>query len=295
MKNIRKLLQILLCISFVLLILPMSLWLLFNAQTWVGYSISILGIITAVFPILFFYYGYQNNKSQYLRWVIIFLGVVWFGSLGSILFQIPSGVSVPDAPIRHGFSGDEQFNRYSLTNIIPEIEQINLGFLVMPYFDPILTTEQARNVAARTHEIYQEMEKDDDFRELGSVMGWSYVQLLGMPFDKGHYYLYVPDGRIESSLPALVFLHGSAGNFKAYTWILSNLAEEQGMVIISPSYGFGNWDQASVAAVMRAIDDAREEIEIASDQIYLAGLSNGGFSTVHLGPKEKVEGESRPG
>jgi len=104
--------------------------------------------------------------------------------MGGILVQTPSGEPGVNSHVRHGFSKDEKFSRYNVANIIPEIEQINLGFLMMPYFDPVLTREQSRDVALVTYEIYQEMEMDDNFHELGSVMGWSYVQLLGKPFDK---------------------------------------------------------------------------------------------------------------
>jgi len=95
--------------------------------------------------------------------------------------------------------------------------------------------------------------------------------------------LYAPQNLTKEPLPALVFLHGSAGNFKAYTWILSKLAEEKGLVIIAPSYGFGSWDQASTQTVMSAIDDAQKIIEIDDDQIYLAGLSNGGLGVSQFG------------
>jgi len=42
-------------------------------------------------------------------------------------------------------------------------------------------------------------------------------------------------------MPALIFLHGSAGNFLSYTYVLSGLAQSEHMVLIAPSYGFGSW------------------------------------------------------
>jgi len=283
MKLISKLLLIILYLGFFLLIGPISIWLLFNACTWVGYGFSFLGISILVLPILILIYNRKINRQRHLKWGIISLCVVWLGIVGAILWQPPTGDPGANSPIRHGFTGEEKFSRYNLTNIVPEIEQINLGFFVMRYLDPLLTAAQAREVALLTQEIYQEMESDQNFHELGSVLGWSYIELLGSPFDQGHYYLYIPQDRPEEPLPALIFLHGSAGNFKAYTWILARLAEEQGMVIISPSYGFGNWDHNSTRIVRQVLEDVRVEIEFDSDQIYLAGLSNGGLGVSRVG------------
>jgi len=88
---------------------------------------------------------------------------------------------------------------------------------------------------------------------------------------------------MDGPLPAMVFLHGSAGNFKPYLWLWSKLAEEQGIVIIAPSFGFGNWRQSGGAtSVLQALDDAAKMIEIDQTQVYLAGLSNGGLGVSQL-------------
>ena len=152
----------------------------------------------------------------------------------------------------------------------------------MPYADPFLTGEQSSRVSAFTMDLYHEMEQDQNFRELGSVLGLAYNELIGRPFDMGHYYLYIPQEKSERPLPVIVFLHGSAGNFKTYTWIWSKLAEAEGVAIIAPSYGFGNWDEAGVVTVLQAIEDAKQLIDIDENQIYLAGLSNGGLGVSQL-------------
>jgi len=211
------------------------------------------------------------------------LGVVIVALLGVILFKTPTGHPAPTSPVQHRFTQQSRFHRYTLTNIIPEAEQVNLGFLVMPYLDPILTAEQSQRVAAFTNDLYREMESDANFHQLGSVMGWTYAELFRRPFNVGHYYLYIPESASEAPLPAIVFLHGSAGNFKAYTWLLSKLAERRGLVIIAPSFGFGNWRQSGgVEAVLDALDDAAQLVEINQDEVYLLGLSNGGLGVSQL-------------
>lgn len=256
--------------------------LFFTPATWAGTGFLLLGILLLLLPLLLLGWlrrpAYRQLWGAGLALSALFAG----GLLLALLLTAPSGRPGPDSPVHHRFSQGGSFRRYSLTNLIPEIEQVNLGFYLMPYLDPILTREQAARVSTYTLDLYREMEADENFRELGSAMGLAYAQLLGLPFDAGHYYLYVPQQVREGPLPALIFLHGSAGNFKAYTWLWSKLAQEEGFVIIAPSYGFGSWDEAGTDAVLNALDDARQVVAIDPERIYLAGLSNGGIGAGRL-------------
>jgi poly(3-hydroxybutyrate) depolymerase len=152
----------------------------------------------------------------------------------------------------------------------------------MPHLDPLLTVEQARRVSAFTLDLYDEMENDPDFHELGSAMNWSYAALINKDFEAGHYYLYVPHQDEDSPIPAIVFLHGSAGNFKAYLWVWSKLAKELSLAIIAPSCGFGDWNLTCTRAIPKAIEDATTVVNIDRNHIYLAGLSNGGLGVTRL-------------
>ena len=152
----------------------------------------------------------------------------------------------------------------------------------MPLVDPFLTREQANHVSVFTMDLYREMEQEQPFHELGSVMGLAYAELLGQPFGAGHYYLYAPQQENSAPLPAIIFLHGRAGNFKTYTWLWAKLAKAESFVIIAPSYGFGNWDEAGATSVLQAIEDAKQIVNIDEAQIYLAGLSNGGLGVSQL-------------
>lgn len=224
-----------------------------------------------------------NRLSPHSGWVSLVLGLAGMGILGLILWHTPDGLAPATAPVRHRFTRPYTFSRYTIANIVPEVEQINLGFVVMTLLDPHLTLEQARRVAPFTLALYREMEQDPNFHRLGSVLGWGYADLLGQSFEVGHYYLYIPQQRPSGALPVLVFLHGSAGNFKTYTWVWSRLAEQEGMVIIAPSFGFGNWRYAeSIDVVSRALADAATQVEIDPNRVYLAGLSNGGLGVSYL-------------
>lgn len=252
--------------GWILLALPASLWLLFTAQTLVCLSLSWCGFLS----VLLMRWGFHTRYGQVAVAVILVI-------LGLILSTTPTGTARPDSPLQHRFTQEVPFPRYILANIIPEVEQVHLGFLVMPYLDRLLTQERARRAAGFTLKLYREMDQDPAFREMGSVMHWAYADLLGQRFDVGHYYLYIPRKRGPGPLPTIVFLHGSAGNFKVYTWVWSRLAEEHGIVIIAPSFGFGNWRPSrSTEVVRQALDDAASVVPIDFSRVYLAGISNGG-------------------
>ena len=277
MKILVKFIAVTIYFGLSSVVFPLSLWLLINAITWTGRGLAIVGFLATILPASFYlqhHFKILNRTWQYLNFSLV-IGLI--GLVILILVTTPTGQPGLDSPVSHQFSGSMKFLRYRLTNIIPEAEQINLGFTVMPYLDPIFTHAQAQRVSGFTLDLYREIEQDPHFRELGSVLGWAYAEIFNQPFDVGHYYLYIPKNRPDGPLPAIVFLHGSLGNFKPYLWVWSRLAEREGFVIIAPSFGFGNWLRAGgVEAALMALEDAEKQVAIDPDQIYLAGLSNGG-------------------
>jgi len=163
-----------------------------------------------------------------------------------------------------------------------------LGFKLVTAVDSLFTEKQARSLSVLTRSIYAELESDADFHALGSVMPDAYDELWARKFDRGHYFLYVPP-RLDRKIPApaLIFLHGSGGNFKAYTWLLSHVADKCGMVLICPSYGMGSWESpGGIQAVTAALDDAGKSVPLDMNQIHLAGLSNGGLGVSRVAVSE---------
>ncbi|MBN2006947.1 MAG: prolyl oligopeptidase family serine peptidase [Anaerolineae bacterium] len=271
----------------VVLVVP-SGWFLLTTPTWVGRLIGLTGFVVVGLPLS----GWLWARTQRLIWRRLTLGLAVFPLLAvaTVLLRTPPGVAPSDSPVQQRFSRPgTRFSRYMLSNIVPEAEQIHLGFLWAVAADPYFTAAQSRRVTPFTMELYREMERDRDFRALGSAMGWAYAELFGFSFDVGHYFLYIPRNHGEGPLPSVVFLHGSVGNFKTYTWIWSKFAEEHGFVIVAPSFGFGNWNlPGGDAAVFRALDDAQRvlaESGIAIDpaRLYLAGISNGGIGVSRVG------------
>ncbi|MBE7550048.1 MAG: hypothetical protein HS126_03080 [Anaerolineales bacterium] len=284
--NLFSLPKLILFILYLVLALPLGLfaaWFLFRAQTWTGVGLSVLAILGVFLPVPLAFWLSQPAQRPGWGWMSLLLALASASLLGLILWQTPDGVPAPGSPVQHRFVRPVSFPRYTIANIVPEIEQINLGFVVTPYLDRLFTTEQAQRVAPFTLALYREMESDPNFHQLGSVMGWAYAEVIHLPFEVGHYYLYIPKNRPAGPLPALAFLHGSFGNFKTYTWVWSKLAEREGLVIIAPSYGFGNWRSAdSVTLISQVLTDAATQVELDPDRLYLAGLSNGGLGVSRL-------------
>jgi predicted esterase len=129
-----------------------------------------------------------------------------------------------------------------------------------------------------TDAIYSEMGQSPEFDQSGSALAAIYDEVTFSEFRHGHYFHYIPsqvDRRKPA--PALVFLHGSGGNFKAYAWLLSKVADETGCTVIAPTFGLGNWEKrGAYAAITATITDAGKHAAIDPGQIHLMGLSNGG-------------------
>ncbi|MCB0031163.1 MAG: prolyl oligopeptidase family serine peptidase [Anaerolineales bacterium] len=261
--------------------LPLPIWLLFQGQTWVGRGLGILGVALLLTPILLARVWRSPQPGRW-RGVLLLIGLGGAGFLQALVLTAPSGVAPAGSPIQQYHSQGGQFQRYSPFNLIPESEQVNLGFLLMTFLDPYLTAEQTARVAPITLAHYEAMAADENFQELGSSMGLAYAGLFGLPVPQDHYFLYTPANAGDEPRPAIIFLHGSAGNFKSYSWVWATLAEQEGYIIIAPSYGFGNWDGAGAAAVAQALADAQTHANIDPTRIYLMGLSNGGRGVSRL-------------
>jgi pimeloyl-ACP methyl ester carboxylesterase len=273
-RHKRNLFRIFSTIYILVTCLPVFI-LIKAAQTWVGIGLGISAVLLLLIPLLLILYRIEQKQKVFL-YIIGFILLIVVGFWNVAIFTAPDGRPDPNSPIQHRFFQEQEFNRFAITNIIPESDQVSWGFLLMQLIDPYIDAEQAGRVAPITMAHYREMEADPNFHELGSIMGLTYSGLFGRP-TTGHYYLYIPQSAGEGPLPVLVFLHGSAGNFKSYTWIWSKFAEQEGFIIIAPSYGFGLWDQTGVETVIDSIEDAEQVANIDRSRIYLAGLSNGGI------------------
>lgn len=227
-------------------------------------------------------------RHPHRRWLhAALVAVVAFGGFAALLLaRTPDGHTAPDARVSHRYvGGGWHFQARAAGNLLPELDQFRAGFPLVAALDPLFTREQARALSGLTTAIYDELEADPEFHALGSAMPEAYGELLGQNFERGHYFLYVPAGMDRSTpRPALVFLHGSGGNFKAYTWLLAKVADRLGCVLIAPSFGMGNWREPDTSQVIEAaLSDAALAIPLDPSRLHLVGLSNGGLGVSQAG------------
>lgn len=263
------------------IVCPLAILLLLTCVTTQGLLFGIAALLLGMAPALA-WFDPERAWARRLSFVCLTVWLVialWLGSTS------PTGRALENARVQNRYTGGEsRYHRHALGAMLPEIDQFMMGFRLVPFVDKFFTQNQARQLSSLTQSIYSELEADPDFHALGSVMPAAYDDLWGFNFESGHYFLYVPPHvDRHQPAPALVFLHGSGGNFKAYTWLLSKLADELGMIVIAPSYGMGNWDPKQTAKIIAPIlDDAAKIAAIDPKQLHLAGLSNGGLGVTHL-------------
>jgi len=184
----------------------------------------------------------------------------------------PDGRPLPGSPLRSEFLADARYPRASVAALLPEIDQVKLATYLAPAMDPIIDVAQARRIREMTLRHYRVMEADPELVALGTVMPYAYLDR-----DAGHLYAYAPPHGAGERLPAVVFLHGSAGNFKAYFHLWRRFADAARVLVVCPSFGFGNWyEPHGVEAIERARAWAVATLGADERRIFLVGLSNGG-------------------
>lgn len=179
--SLTNLIRWILLLFYLALALPLGLfaaWFLFRAQTWTGVGLTGLALLGILFPVSVVLWWSQPTQNRSWGWISLLLILIEAGLLGLMLWQTPSGVPAPGSPVQHRFVRPVTFPRYTIANIVPEIEQINLGLVVTPYLDRLFTAERARRVTPFTLALYREMENDPHFHRLGSVMGWAYADVV---------------------------------------------------------------------------------------------------------------------
>jgi len=265
-----------------LLLCPLPLLLLAVAATWRGRLFAIASLGVAFLPLLF---AWARNRGQPGWRVFLAALAVLAGSWLGLALTSPTGRLAAGARVLHAYpSAAALYPRQVLGNWLPEVDQLCLGFTLMPVVDPQLTARQAGQLRGWTAEIYRELESDPEFAALGSVLPLAYAELRGSGNPGLHAYLYVPPGLDRTKpAPALVFFHGSGGNWKAYLWILARVADQCGVILIAPTCGVGAWRESETSDRLTAsLQAATAYVAIDEGQLHLAGLSNGGRAVSEL-------------
>lgn len=248
----------------------------------VGLSATILACV------LFCSVGYWNREwfKRIRRWFLAVLLPLSALLYLAAMMVTPSG-GTSDAHVQNCFlRGQSHFHRYSPWNVIPESDQLNAGLTLAALGTPEIDSTEAHRIKSLILPLYDEMHKDADFRELGSVMGLAYRDLCHLPFHTGHYYVVLPQTSARR-LPCLIFLHGMGGNIKACLWVLAKLSNEINCVVIAPTFGVGNWDRPESAQfVVDVTHEALATLPLDPQAVYLMGYSNGAMGVTRAAVKE---------
>lgn len=202
--------------------------------------------------------------------------------LASLAASAPRGTG-GDAhlAVRHVFVDPSfGFSRWAATNLVPEIDQVAFGIAVAAALDPRTLGDVARRRSV-TVPLYDGLGADPAFRDMGSIWAQAYRW-------QGHYVAIVPSGRAAA---AIVFLHGSVGNFASYWYALTPLARHDAVALFFPSFRSGAWQQqGSADAVRNVVSDAGRRFGVDALQIVLAGISNGGLGVTRAVTENRYRG-----
>lgn len=260
----------------------LSLILVGVAVTWDGRAFAVAALLVSFAPIVALF----GNAAKRLRRrpAAKMMGAVALVLTLLLVWRAPSGKAPANANVRNQYPDGRRHFRFALGDLLPEVDQLMLGMTLVTFIDPLFTHEQSRRVKPLTAEIYRELERDPEFHALGSILPAAYDEVWGGDFDHGHSFLYIPSTYDRSKPgPALVFLHGSGGNFKAYLWLISRMADRLNVAVIAPTCGMGNWQRSDVEKLVnRAISSCSRHLRIDRDNLHAMGLSNGGLALSQL-------------
>lgn len=262
--------------AWAIVVLPLAATLLFVAATAQGRLFAIATLLAGIAPFL----GLMGHSLGRVRWRRAAVGLLVLSAL------IYSGI-IAVTPVRSVSSQYRTFKavdtsllaRLAPTHALSEVDQLAMGYALMVPVDPLLTLTRAQELRRVTKDVYDELNRQPGLRDLPSALPDMYASLVlpGHTSDDG--FIFIPRS-LDSKTPArvMVFLHGSGGNFKGYFWILSQVAEQTGSVLIAPHNGFGNWETYDTPRIIEAALRHAESIRpIDRKQLTLVGLSNGGL------------------
>jgi pimeloyl-ACP methyl ester carboxylesterase len=264
-------------------VVPVATVLLCVAASWTGRLFALALLTAALLPANVALAVHRRMRVWY--WMVSLCLANLLGAGAVLLSVAPNGEMPPGSRVhRVTASVDGAVRRLASWNLLPEVDQLMLGFTVLPLADPLFTSRQASELKKWTRAIYDGIEADPDFRVLASSMPEAYDEVLGRPVRTGSVFVYVP-ANVEQGTraPVLLFFHGSGGNLTAYTWLLSHVADRLQLVVVAPSHGLGNWNaSATRMALGNALDAAGRLVDVDLDNLHVMGLSNGGMAVCQV-------------
>ena len=217
-------------------------------------------------------------------------GLLLVVGLGAFLLctrQAPDHNDNQESPARVTYENGFGYSRYSVTNLIPEVDQCIFGSYILGAVDPDLSWGQGAEIRTSVREIYADLQNDTDLAPLPCVLGSAYREMIGLKPRTGISFVYVPKRTGWDPLEkktAIVFLHGGLGNFQAYWARWKSFADKTGVAIVVPTFGAGNWDRdGGLEVIEKARKFCAAHPRIDEGKLVLAGISNGGTGVIRGG------------
>ena len=165
----------------------------------------------------------------------------------------------------------------------PEADWVWLGVQLITRLDPWMSRDQARLMRDVVRETLDEVAETHGYSQLPPAFPLLFWGSFRRP-DHGHFYSFMPSHEPGETLGLFVVLHGHGGNFFLWPHSWKEFADEQRCIIVSPSFGYGNWEHPhGVNAVERCLNYAETHFPIDPTRIYLAGISQGGCGVARSG------------
>src|SRR5688572_2096003 len=123
------------------IVVPLAAILLIVADTWAG-RLFAAAVFFAAGTIALALFGRAPTRRRRLR-LAAGLGFVGIGLVVATAWRAPPGVTVSSARVSHLTPEGGGRHRLAPTHLVPEVDQLMLGFSIMPLLDPLLTFREA--------------------------------------------------------------------------------------------------------------------------------------------------------
>ena len=246
-------------------------------ETWRGRLVLVPVLATLALPNPLLALAYRTEGRRRPLAASIFLGAIGIISMAAAFLAAPSGRGEPGSPIQQAILTDGRFPRFSLFNLLPDVDQTKLGIVFGPLAGILQGRDEARRIAQTILPLERAAEDRPEYRKLGSISGWTLAENWEGTFDVGHLYQFVPAHAKEEHLPLLVVLHGFGGNHKAYPLAFEEFGARNKFLVLCPSYGMGFYGDGCLDALERVRAYAVGTLGADPQRIYLLGYSNGGI------------------
>lgn len=271
--------------------IPAVILLLVSTVTMSGVLISAAIVVSLIGWALLLFRRASGILTRFTGYACLIAGAFLFLAtwMRAPRLRIEPSASTGLAPgVYSKYNGTARFRSWTPSSLVPEIDQQLMGSRLFTFLDPLIDAQGARRIRELNRRVYDEMNRDDGFRQLPCSLGICYTEMFTGRTPTGHRFVYLPDATARSRerpLPVILFLHGSLGNFQGYLWVWKRFADANGFAIVAPSHGVGEWrDDRGLEEIRTALEFCQNEPGFDGSRIYLAGVSNGGAGITHAIP-----------